>query len=230
MNLYILLFSHGTNWSSRATAVGTLLLAGVAIFGGRVYAWYFRPRLKISYSHSSPDAHKIPVNMFWTGIAGNPWGYSFSPRIHNDGRGPAHNVEVFASRLSKYDGTDFREMKAFIPKNLSWSQFDEWFAPAILPNMYRHCNLGVTTDPRDYPEGMGPRTILFLTLQGIPNTPGYQITPGLYRLFLKIAAENINKPVEAIMEMDISGDWFSEEDDMLRQGMKIRLLNHRRRV
>lgn len=228
MNFFNFSFSESAEWTAIATAVGTLLLAAAAIFGGRIYHWYYQPKLKIAYVHSPPDSHKIPLRL--TFLYGQKpereaWGYYFRLKIFNEGRGPAHQVEVFADKLLKKNAESgvFEVVTDFIPMNLRWSHFEGWFASAILPNMYRHCNLAQTTEPRQYPERLGRNNlILFLTLQVIPNNGGEQLPTGVYRLGLKVAAANLKNPVTGTLEISNSGTWFDKEDEMFENGISIR--------
>lgn len=174
--------------------------------------------------NSPPDCQSIPLELSFIGKPGKQAkGYYYRLKIYNDGRGPAKQVEVFASSLlKKNENNNFEVVSSFIPMNLRWSHFEGWFAPAILPKMYRHCNLGKTPHPQKHPEIWGRWTVFFLTLHVIPNNGGERVPPGLYRLGLKVAAENIKKPIEATLEINNSGEWYEEEEEMLEKGIIIR--------
>jgi len=126
-------------WDS-ITAVGTLILAVVAIFGGSIGRWIRRPKLNINLKPHPPDCQKIPIRNTTTGQDLAEC-YYFRIWVENKGRTSAKNVEVFAKELKKKNESKFEKVSLFCPMNLTWSHFGEMLFPAIHPGMGKHCDV-----------------------------------------------------------------------------------------
>ena len=97
--------------------------------------------------------------------------------------------------------------------------------------MGKHIDLGHVVDPakRRGPEE-NPRlalsaqqTSLTFDLLVAPNHKGHIVPPGDYRLDILIAAEN-SAPVRETVEISLRGQWFPAEEQMLRDGVGVRLV------
>ena len=97
-------------------------------------------------------------------------------------------VQIFAEKLLRQsaDGS-FREVRSFLPMNLTWSHGGEVFAVGISPEMGKHCDLGRIIKPEhrklfgDDVEGVpDSQTLLALDLEFKPNTKSHIIRPGAY--------------------------------------------------
>jgi len=98
--------------------------------------------------------------------------------------------------------------------------------------MEKHCDIGHIIDPtqranlpmEDDPSiGVPGQTLLSFNFTVRPFTMSHLIPPGKYRLSLLIGASN-TKPVKKTIEINVTGDWYSDEAEMLRDGIGIRLL------
>jgi hypothetical protein len=117
--------------------------------------------------------------------------------------------------------------------NLRWSHNQnatsgpEIFAEGISPFMGKHCDLGHILDPKlraavgqTTPGTTIDKNTLVLDLEVAPNTNSHLLSPGNYRLELKIAAAN-SRPVVKLVEIRLSEKWFDDEKLMLTDGISI---------
>jgi hypothetical protein len=160
--------------------------------------------------------------------------YYFRLWVDNHGKTRAERVQVFATKLHRL-GADgkFVEDKHFLPLNLRWSHSEdhpEVFAEGISPHMGKHCDLGRIIDPEkraDFAdiEGFAKEKCLFELAVEFPSaTRSHLLQPGVYRLELKIAAGNV-APIDKTVELNVTGNWFDEEEVMFRDGIGLRLVS-----
>jgi hypothetical protein len=95
--------------------------------------------------------------------------------------------------------------------------------------MLKHCDLGRIIDPKkraDFPdiEGVAKDKCVFeLTVEFPSATRSHLLQPGVYRLELKVAAGNA-APIDRMVELNVTGKWFDEEEVMFRDGIGLRLV------
>jgi hypothetical protein len=239
-----------TDW---ITAIGTLimaLIAFVAIFQDKIRSWLTRPRLEISINLAPPDC--IKTKMLYSieyrgGVSLLPtdpreWPrereidtYYFRLKVTNIGNEKAELVEVFASELSKQqaDGS-FKIVDSFLPMNLVWSHFHTMLFPSISPTTYKHCDFAHILRPerreeipgehKTWPNVLAAKTILSLDTIVKPTTLSNLLPNGAYRMVIIVAAANA-KAVRKTLEFTITGDWYDDEQQMLGQGIGIRLID-----
>ena len=118
--------------------------------------------------------------------------------------------------------------------NLRWShsQFSplgpEIFAGGISPKMGKHCDLGHIIDPSkrvafgiNLSNVVAGKTILELDLEVAPATLTHLLLPAVYRLEMKLAAANA-EPETKTIEINHTGDWYSEETKMFSDGFGMK--------
>jgi hypothetical protein len=197
-----------------------------------------KPKLRVYYDHSEDfaDAMKLPLIDQKTGLQiQNGWAYYFRIRIGNEGRIAAKSVEVYASLLEeKTVGGQFKKRK-FIPLNLAWSHGRQmnpqnqrliYFA-SISPEMKKHCDIGHihhptlrTQEATSYLKIEPMDTDFQFDLVVEPSSLSHVITKGEYRLRIIVAAVNA-KPREEILKIVLSGEWYDDDDEMLRKGVVL---------
>ncbi len=217
-----------TDW---LIAIGTISLAVIAAFQDKIRGWIMRPKLDIVLDARPPDCHKTWLKSASQSIQVEC--YYFRLRVKNSGNHRAELVEVFATGLEKQQADDsFSEVESFLPLNLRWSHISKTFVDAISPGMEKHCDIGHIIDPaqratlhmEDDPSlGVPDKTLLSFDFVVKPYTMSHLIPPGKYRLSLLIGASN-TKPVKKTIEINVTGDWYSNEAEMLREGIGIRML------
>lgn len=236
------------DWGSVAQwagAVCTFLAVLTALFKEEFLRWSRRPVLNVKISLAPPDCQITKLTLTYPPLTGGPEGFIITPPsvtsdcyylrllVENIGKTTAERVQVFAAKLLKkqVDST-FRKVDGFLPMNLKWAHSHEIYADVIHPEMCKHCDLGHILDPasrRDFPDEEDPskvhtdKTILSLDLEVQANTMGHLILPGVYKLVLKVAGANCT-PLTKVLEITITGEWFTEEQRMFSDGLGVRVL------
>jgi hypothetical protein len=229
-------FGKLTDW---LIAVGTILLAIIAVFQDKIRSWVQSPKLELSIQTQPPDCHKTTVQC--RVIVGGRLQttavdcYYLRLRVKNIGRQRAVWAEVFVAELLKQRANgEYERVESFLPMNLVWSHIQSPFFEAISPGMEKHCDLAHILDPANRRFGgeaenspklslPSDKTILSLDLQVKPLTYSHLIGPGRYRLTLVIAAAN-TQPTTKVLEINVTGDWHDDEAQMLRDGIGVTIL------
>jgi len=234
--------------------VAAIVALAIAVFQDRMRTWFMRPKLEISIDLCPPDCHKTKMRYahslrgyFEGGTSVQPprdpreWPrekevdtYYFRLRVKNSGSQKAESVEVFAAHLSKKqaDGSP-KPVGSFLPMNLVWSHLREVFLPAISPGTYKHCDLAHILNPEDrawvpgedttWPNVSPAKTVLSLDTFVQPYTQSHLLPFGIYHLTIIVAAANA-KAITKKLEITLTGDWYDNEQEMLGQGIGIRLV------
>jgi hypothetical protein len=213
--------------SDLLVALGTLILAGVAVFQDTIRGWLYRPQFKVSCRTGPPDC----VAIAFTTADGQFVADSIYLRIlvENDGNATAQTAEVYAKelRVQCLDGT-WEIVSSFPPMNLLWANLGQMYT-RIVPGMAKHCDLGHIVDPSqrdavsEYAPALGltqAQASLAFDLVGRPNNRTHIIGPGVYELDIQIAAENA-RPIKKTVNLSIKGAWYSDAVRMLREGVGI---------
>ncbi len=112
--------------------------------------------------------------------------------------------------------------------NLRWANAAQIFAD-INPSMGKHCDLGTISDPSNKTlialPGLDPGNVsLDLALEVLPNSQSHRLTPGCYRLELRIGGANVD-PIPKIVEVTFSGRWYPNVSEMFTNGIGIKQIN-----
>ncbi len=212
-------------------AIGTILVAIVAVFQEWVRGLFYRPKFRGSAKTLSPDAVAVPITDMQTGehitdaLFLRLW-------VENAGNTVAKNVEVYVQELrrERADGV-WEIVEAFPPMNLKWSNTPFLYYPAIAPAMGKHCDCAHIVDPanrtkkalaEDNPAlGVGNDVAtMTIDLINTPNHRGNIIAPGKYRLLIKVVATNA-KVVDWIVEIVFDGQWVADPVRMMRDHVGI---------
>jgi hypothetical protein len=219
------------NWAIVAywvAAVGTAVLAVVAVFQETIRGWFYRPRFRVSAKTEPPDCVKVP----FTAPDGTLVGDAVYLRIwvENVGNATARNVEVYAKdlRRRRADRT-WERVPSFPSMNLKWANLGAIYFPRIAPDMGKHCDMAHITDPSTRQFLQEERPTLGLTpqqssmafdLMVAPNHRGHIVGPGEYQLDILIAADNV-RPKRVLVTINVQGPWYGDEATMLRDGVGI---------
>ncbi|MFZ1136065.1 MAG: hypothetical protein WAN69_14025 [Candidatus Korobacteraceae bacterium] len=219
-------------------AIGTILLAILAVFQDKIRAWLARPKLELQAGIGPPYSYKTSwVYPYWP----IPHGaeaeteyfpcYYFRLAIRNNGNVAAHQVELFAASLSSC-GTNGQlvTVKRFTPMNLMWAHEHKVYLPVLSPKMTKFCDLAHLVDPRfrskldyDLPGVPANDCVLAFDLQVEPKMKGHLLEPGEYQLTLIVAAENA-RPREYVVKFTFSGEWYDAEETMFDAGFRLRVI------
>jgi len=212
------------------TAIGTLVLAAVAVFQESIRSCFYHPTLQISIGTRAPDCFAVPIR-----TPGGTFANSVYLRlwIENTGNATAENAEVYAERLRvRRVDNEWELVGTFPPMNLKWAYFGNMYFPRIAPRMGKHCDLGHITDParRAVVDEDAPRlaltdqqTSLAFDLIASPNDRSHIVGPGEYRLDIVVAAGNA-RPVRRTIAISLRGPWYDDEARMLRDGVGVSVL------
>jgi hypothetical protein len=205
----------------------------IAIYHNKLSAWKHHPDLVPELIGRPPDCHKTFIVRRKTGEIADC--FYFRLKVHNKGKAPASNVEVFLEEiLIKHADGVYHKWEEFLPLNLRWSHFESAiFFHIISPDMYKHCDIGHIIDPQklDIIEAddlflmmrhQRGDIIFNLDFATKPLTGTYILKPGEYRLNLVISAANA-KVVKKRIDLNVRGIWAQDQDRMLSEGIGISL-------
>lgn len=207
------------NW---AVAIGTVILAFVAVFQEWIKSLIFKPVLEIETRAERPFAEKTHFNP-------DRDVYYFRLGIRNTGRIVAKDVQVYAHKVRrKKSDSKCEDVSRFTPMALRWTHRPNGTLPRLLPDMPPvFCDLGHISDPRNICtfEGLeevpAGKTVFALETEVIPNSRANLLGPGEYRVCLKVAASNC-KPQSFTVRIKMrDGQWFDDEDRMYRDGVGL---------
>jgi len=218
-------------WESAATwiaALGTAVLAVVAIFQETIRGWFYRPKFQVSVKTEPPDCVMVPIIARDGSFTANAvylrlW-------VENTGNATGRNVEVYAMELRcKRMDENWERVGTFPRMNLRWANDGTVFFPSIAPAMGKHCDVAHITDPSKREQlgeslstssSQNNSTLLVFDLMVTPNHRGNIVQPGTYELDILVAADNV-QPMPVTLSIILSGDWYPSEIDMLRDGIGI---------
>ena len=220
------------------TAIGTLAAVAVAlllaVFHEHFRTLFWHPTLELFVENRPPDSHLTTLTNLQTGMQAAC--YYFRIRVRNSGNAMAKTVEVFVEEVSqrRADGV-FERKEDFLPLNLLWSHYGRPYFPSIPLGVYKHCDFGHIVDPslrhqfpgEDHPRLSVPQsqTVMCLDLVVRPATGTHLIPPGSgpYRFVVVAAAANA-RLVRRTIEVNLTGQWFADESQMLSDGIGLRIL------
>lgn len=222
-------------------AAMTLLAVLTALFKDEVLRCWRKPKLGIRILLAPPDCHKTTINFqhfnpTFTNASADC--YYLRLWVENTGNSRADRVQVLASKLSRRNADGlFKEDSNFVPMNLRWSYGQqrtpepEIFAEGISPKMGKHCDLAHIVDPNvrcnlgeDLSTVPAGETILALDLEARLNIPTHLLSPGVYRLELRVAAANCF-PTTKILELTLTGKWSLNQAQMFSDGLGVRTIS-----
>jgi hypothetical protein len=214
--------------------IATLAIV-VALLKEEIQAWWRKPKLTVRGTLAPPDSHKTTMTVLnkQTGamIARVPC-YYLRIWVENAGTITATDVQVFVSRLSRFDESGrAKALHNFLPMNLRWAHTGDAIAKGLSRGMGRHCDLGHIVHPSnastlDYvvAGAAAGQTVFCLDLEVPPATMTHLWPAGDYRLDLRVAAAN-TAPVEKSLRLKVSGQWFDDEAEMFVKGVELRELD-----
>ncbi len=215
-------------------AFGTIAAVVIALFKDLILGWWRKPRLDATCSKETPWTVRTPIIVhdgkgvvLWAGEC-----YYVRAKVENTGRSRAEKVQVSASKLSKRGADNkFTDIPTILPLNLKWANSPPEGVVAILdgisPRMSAFCDVVGLCDPANphqrKPTGTPPNTTVGqLQLEVDPYTESHLLSPGTYRLTLRIAAANV-EPIDKVFEFTHTGTWLQNDDNMRRDCLGVSL-------
>ena len=214
-------------------AVGTILAVIVALFKDLIIAWRRAPILVATCTKETPWTLRTPIMVHGqVPVHGDvTWGgdcYFVRIKVENTGRSRAEKVQVSAQRLSKRGADNrFVDLPTILPLNLKWANLGVPILDGISPKMSYFSDVFSLCDPGNplqrRPAGALPTsTVAQLQLEVDPFTDTHLLTPGTYRLALRIAAANV-EPVDHTIEFTHTGAWVQDDVAMRRDCLGVSL-------
>ncbi len=212
------------------SAIGTIFLAIVALFGDPFWRWIRQPRLSASIKTTPPDCHMTFVLL---GTRENLLCHYLRLRISNHGYNRAESVEVMASWIERLgEGGTYAKYQPFVPQNLKWSYMDTTRMDAISKGMPKHCDFGhilenaalrYISPPLSRCEIQSGNSFLALDVVPQLNSMPHILEQGTYRIGITVGAANA-KPEEYTLEVVFAGEWFDTEEEMFTKGITVKML------
>lgn len=217
---------NGTSWTDVLTALGTVGAAVIALVlasWGAISRALFRPKLDLGLRHGSPDCQiievrRIPDNaLLWLSLY-------VRLQVKNSGNRRARAVQLRITGLQRYDDTaGWRTDADFIPMYLTWANIGGTVLEGLQPGLPQHCDLCRFNQSRypDFP-------LLEFITEADPHAVGpdrwpTKKRPGRYRATLAVTADNA-KTVRRPVELDFTGEWRDDLDQMLTTGVRVNLI------
>jgi len=214
--------------------VATFAAVVVALSKDSILAWMRKPHLDATSRKETPWTIRTPIvvhdgkeAVLWRGDC-----YYVRANIQNSGRTRAEKVQVYASKLEKLGADNkFADIETFLPLNMRWTNSPPGGAAAILdgisPKMGALCDIVSVCDPANPHQSRPPGTPVSATvgqlqLEVEPFTGSHLLSPGTYRLTLRIAAANV-EPIEKFFEFRHTGTWLQDDVAMRRDSLSVSL-------
>ena len=223
------------------TAIGTILTVIAAVFQDKIRSHLKKPVFDISISNTRPYSHKMSTETTDFVVTSQAESkevhavscYYIRILVKNTGNDRGDLVEIFVEFIEKRTpGGSYARLDKFFPMNLLWSNIRQPYVTAISPGMAKFCDFGHIIDPaqrkhfdREFDPALPPndRTLFSLDLEVKPSNLTHLLTPGIYRINLMVAAAN-SEPVRRVLELDVSGDWYDDEREMLLEGVVVKIV------
>lgn len=218
--------------------LGTLILAGIAIFRESLTKMFLKPELEIIYENYPPYSHQTKMDFnIYDPITGKLIDairdvpvYYFSFLVLNKGKKQAKNCEAILEGISRKDENGNWIKENYIPANLKWVMEGKPQFISINPERRIYCNIGHITHP-DY-QNREPSDWRFMPVKDkekpvvkleLRERFYYQmdcLPPGEYKIRVAIYSEN-DKKREKTFEVKWTGNWRENEEEMLDREIKI---------
>lgn len=207
----------GSDFWVAAGAVGTFIVAVVALFANQLRRYVLPARLQLQIHPRSPAFQLVQRNYdlgHFEGL-GSIASYWFRLWIYNAGGSSANGVQVFVAKLEQKIDGDYETVASFLPANLVWTHDDATERQAIHKGMGAYVELGYF----DAPNAEAAQH-LCLRVEG-SSTDGHLLTAGRYRLTVRVAAEYVG-PVDYVIEINVDGGWDPNPDVMFAKHVVVR--------
>ncbi len=225
-------------------AVGPLSAALVAliiaIWGDSLRHHFWHPSIEFDFDPAQDITKTVQWVKLYESRAIQSECFYIHLRIRNSGNEVATQVEVFIEELAQQqsDGTFHKVSDLYLPLNLRWAYIHEveglgpgMYYPQITPKAEKAVDLGHIIAPGnrpwyrgESPDGSDPsKTVLSLDLIWRSSRMDYLRLPGTYRCTVVAAAANA-QPVRRELEVNLSGNWFSNDEEMRQKGIAVEFI------
>ena len=104
------------------TAIGTLLVSALAVFGQRIRSWIIRPKLSLRAGKDCPLVEQLHDEDSST-TGGKKYYQELRLEVKNTGKEAARNCKILCSSVFKQrpGSNDYYAHKEFVPRSLYWA-------------------------------------------------------------------------------------------------------------
>jgi len=203
-------------WSAIGTIFVGLVAIVIAFLQERIKRFLSRTKLDVKLKTEPPDCHKIEIKD-QHGIS-RP-SYYIRSRLTNSGKFSAENVEVMIDSVYKITDGKREILKTFLPMNLVWSHYGGITMKIILPNHFRHIDVGYFVLANDN------KVVFKIDTAVQPNKVEGDVYPnvlyaGEYELNLIIGGDNIYSFKKSYL-LKFNNNFYISEEDMFSKSIVI---------
>lgn len=209
------------------TALGTLLVALLAVFGQRIRSWIIRPRLSVAVGDKPPYAEKKEEPEEST--SGAKVSYQLRLEISNDGREAARNCVVLCNKVlrEKAGGKEFYTLREFVPLQFYWTTKSQ--TTDVVPKLLSYLNIAEVSISEESVSGNASNITRSpdFTLQVQVEAEGikgrfFRVDKGKIILPIIVHADNLPRSIKKYVEICWRGN---SEADFTPEKFQIRVLN-----
>jgi hypothetical protein len=128
------------------SALGTFILAFIAVFQDHLRDLFYSPKLDIELGPFYLGANQVPIrDKISKRFLANA--YYLQIPVTNKGA-TAKEIEIFIKKIEKEVNSKFQVIESFSSMSLNWSHYDHPILHRIHKNSSRECTLGRIVDPK----------------------------------------------------------------------------------
>jgi hypothetical protein len=220
-------FDIWTLFFAGVTAIGSLAVAALAIFGQNVRSWIVRPKISLKVGNRSQLAEKLEEEDT-SASGGKRTLYHVRMEVLNSGRDIARNCTIFCDAVHRRNagGVGFYELKNFVPKQFFWTSRDQRLD--VIPHISSYVNIAEISE--SLPSSPGPPGAgaaaqheclkIMIEADGIKGRY-FCIENGTIALPIILYADNLPRPIKKYVEISWGGACVT---DFSPDKFQIRLL------
>ena len=203
----------GSDWPEWASAIGTLVAAGIALaLGLGLREWLSRPSLSLSSADDDPSSRIVMVL-----TNGRVGGWARIQVSNKEGRATARGVHVRIAKIEKWvNGTWVRERSELDARELAWANTPSTESVDIPGGSMRPLDFLAALDRND--EVTGAAAIRLEIADWMTNAPSSGahafLEAGSWRLELVVAGDNV-KAARLHLALGFSAEWWDPDTGKL---------------
>ncbi len=195
-------------WFQGIIALGTLVLAALAIFGQNLRRWLFRPKINIELNNEIPFLELVEEKEASTSKTQYQ---EIRVRITNLGKTSAKSCRVITDAIYKQrtGSEDMYKLKSIIPTEFYWANGSKTID--ILPNIPYYINIARIADSteqinydqsKDNTASLKTNYELFVTVEERSQKGKYTpVGKGKLTIPIIVYAENLSTPIKKYIEI-----------------------------
>jgi hypothetical protein len=197
---------------SAIEALGTLIIAGIAIFTQTIKRWIYKIKLHFEIDSESPFVMEIDKFEEPTRIPKNS--ISINLKIINKGKNSALNTQIYTDKIFRLvtENNTYIMMDPFLPVNYIWN--NESDTKSLTPKMSHYIEIAkiqpqfyFSTDTKTKDETSNTKDLIFLSVTKLSQIGDqFCLGKGTFILPIKTYAENMDREQELFIKIFWSGN------------------------